>query len=574
MHTIETVLLVLMLGAVSGIVARYVRAVPLPLIQIALGAVLSWPQRGLHIQFDPNIFLLLFIPPLLFADGWRIPKREFFALSKPILMLAFGLVFFTVIGLGYFVHWLMPSIPLPVAFALAAVVSPTDAVAVSAITRNLGMPPKTMHILEGESLLNDASGLVALKFAVLATAVGALSWQTMAKEFVWMAAGGLAIGSLLGWVFAVIREAVSRRVGDLASTQLVLLLVLLPFAAYLAGEKAGASGILAAVAAGVATNFADLNRDAFVRERLQTESVWTMVESSFNGAIFLLLGIQLPSIIGDTLREADAAQSWTLLGYVAIISIALLVLRWLWISFGVHASLMKAHRHGKLEERPSQLLTLATTLAGIRGAVTLAAALSIPLYVKNHEPFPARELVIFIATGVILFTLIVGSIGLPLILRRLPKPAESETGREERLARMAACEAAVGSMAVTESEASRHSGEWLTMHQEAAGQITREYRARMDVLRDSANVPSTSAEDAQLVQHHKLQYVMELEMRLHCVRSERTALYRERHAHRINDESLRSLVAELDLNEITIRKRLHVAQLAAGMKPDAPADVP
>ena len=446
MHTIETVLLVLMLGAVSGIVARYVRAVPLPLIQIALGAVLSWPQRGLHIQFDPNIFLLLFIPPLLFADGWRIPKREFFALSKPILMLAFGLVFFTVIGLGYFVHWLMPSIPLPVAFALAAVVSPTDAVAVSAITRNLGMPPKTMHILEGESLLNDASGLVALKFAVLATAVGALSWQTMAKEFVWMAAGGLAIGSLLGWVFAVIREAVSRRVGDLASTQLVLLLVLLPFAAYLAGEKVGASGILAAVAAGVATNFADLNRDAFVRERLQTESVWTMVESSFNGAIFLLLGIQLPSIIGDTLREANAAQSWTLVGYVAIISIALLVLRWLWISFGVHASLMKAHRHGKLEERPSQLLTLATTLAGIRGAVTLAAALSIPLYVKNHEPFPARELVIFIATGVILFTLIVGSIGLPLILRRLPKPAESETGREERLARMAACEAAVGSM--------------------------------------------------------------------------------------------------------------------------------
>ncbi len=574
MHTIETVLLVLMLGAVSGIVARYVRAVPLPLIQIALGAVLSWPQRGLHIQFDPNIFLLLFIPPLLFADGWRIPKREFFALSKPILMLAFGLVFFTVIGLGYFVHWLMPSIPLPVAFALAAVVSPTDAVAVSAITRNLGMPPKTMHILEGESLLNDASGLVALKFAVLATAVGALSWQTMAKEFVWMAAGGLAIGSLLGWVFAVIREAVSRRVGDLASTQLVLLLVLLPFAAYLAGEKVGASGILAAVAAGVATNFADLNRDAFVRERLQTESVWTMVESSFNGAIFLLLGIQLPSIIGDTLREANAAQSWTLVGYVAIISIALLVLRWLWISFGVHASLMKAHRHGKLEERPSQLLTLATTLAGIRGAVTLAAALSIPLYVKNHEPFPARELVIFIATGVILFTLIVGSIGLPLILRRLPKPAESETGREERLARMAACEAAVGSMAVTEGEASQHSGEWLTMHQEAAGQITREYRSRMDVLRDSASVPSTSAEDAQLVQHHKLQYVMELEMRLHCVRSERTALYRERHAHRINDESLRSLVAELDLNEITIRKRLHVAQLAAGMKPDAPADVP
>ena len=574
MHTIEIVLLVLMLGAVSGILARYVRAIPLPLIQIALGAALSWPQRGLHIQFDPNIFLLLFIPPLLFADGWRIPKREFFALAKPILMLAFGLVVFTVIGLGYFVHWLIPSIPLPVAFALAAVVSPTDAVAVSAITRNLGMPPKTMHILEGESLLNDASGLVALKFAVLATAVGALSWQTMAKEFLWMAIGGLAIGTLLGGLFAVIREAVSRRVGDMASTQLVLLLVLLPFAAYLAGEKFGTSGILAAVAAGVTTNFADLNRDAFIRERLQTDAVWTIVESAFNGAIFLLLGIQLPSIIGEQLVDAQGVEAWTLLGHVAIISTVLLVLRWLWITFGVHASLMKAHRHGKLEERPSQLMTLATTLAGIRGAVTLAAALSIPLYVKNHEPFPARELVIFIATGVILFTLIVASVGLPLILRRLPKPAESETSREERLARISACEAALASLTVSEAEAHGHSPEWLAMHQEAAGQITREYRGRMEVLRERDPAAPSDVPEAVAMQKHKLQYVTELAMRLHCVRSERTTLYRERHAHRINDESLRSLVAELDLNEITLRKRLHVAQQAAGMKPDTPLDLP
>ena len=162
MHTVETVLLVLMLGALTGIAARYVRAIPLPLIQIALGALIAWPQDGLHIAFDPELFLLLFIPPLLFADGWRIPKREFFALAKPILLLAFGLVFITVFGLGYLIHWLIPSIPLTVAFALAAVVSPTDAVAVSAITRSLGMPDKTMHILEGESLLNDASGLVAL----------------------------------------------------------------------------------------------------------------------------------------------------------------------------------------------------------------------------------------------------------------------------------------------------------------------------------------------------------------------------------------------------------------------------
>ena len=183
MHTVETVLLVLMLGALTGITARYLSAIPLPLIQIGLGTLLAWPQQGLHIAFDPELFLLLFIPPLLFADGWRIPKREFFSLYKPILKLAFGLVLFTVLGLGYLIHWLIPEMPLTVAFALAAVVSPTDAVAVSAITRNLGMPPKTMHVLEGESLLNDASGLVALKFAIAATLTGLFSWNEAAKEF-------------------------------------------------------------------------------------------------------------------------------------------------------------------------------------------------------------------------------------------------------------------------------------------------------------------------------------------------------------------------------------------------------
>ncbi len=172
MHTVEIVLLVILLGALTGIVARYMRGIPLPLIQIALGALLSWPRQGLHIAFDPELFLALFIPPLLFADGWRIPKREFFALLAPILRLALGLVLFTVLGLGLLIHWLIPGIPLSVAFALAAVVSPTDAVAVAAITRNLGMPARTLHLLQGESLLNDASGLVALKFAVAATLTG------------------------------------------------------------------------------------------------------------------------------------------------------------------------------------------------------------------------------------------------------------------------------------------------------------------------------------------------------------------------------------------------------------------
>jgi monovalent cation/hydrogen antiporter len=570
MHTVETVLLVLMLGAVTGIAARYVRAVPLPLIQIAMGALIAWPQGGLHIAFDPELFLLLFIPPLLFADGWRIPKREFFALARPILLLAFGLVFFTVLGLGYVIHWMIPSMPLTVAFALAAVVSPTDAVAVSAITRNLGMPSKTMHMLEGESLLNDASGLVALKFAVAATmTTAAFSWEEAAKEFTWMAVGGLALGSLMGWGFSRGRDIVTRRVGDVAATQMVLLLVLLPFASYIVGEYIGVSGILSAVAAGIATNFADLDRSNFISERMQTEGTWSMVEAAFNGAIFLLLGLQLPSILGESLRGAGRYDAWMLLGYVTAISCALLLLRWIWLMLGVRAALHKAHHQGHIEARPSALLTLATTVAGIRGAVTLAAALSIPTHLTNGRLFPERNLLIFLATGTILFTLVLGSIVLPLLLRRMPPAEDTQALHEERLARTRASQAAIASLALSEEDTQRHGTQWLAQHQEVVGRITQEYRNRLQMLDETgiANSAEAQSDTPEAVHERRLRYVREMELRLHCIQVERETLYAERHAHRINDAMLRALVQELDMSEISLRKRLDLGRRAAGLPP-------
>ncbi len=569
MHTVETVLLVLMLGALTGIAARYVRAIPLPLIQIALGAALSWPQKGLHISFDPELFLLLFIPPLLFADGWRIPKREFFALYRPILKLALGLVLFTVIGLGYLIHWMIPEMPLTVAFALAAVISPTDAVAVSAITRNLGMPAQTMRVLEGESLLNDASGLVALKFAVAATLTGVFSWTAVTRDFLWIALGGIGAGALIGWGFAVARDTVTRRLGDVAATQMVLLLVLLPFAAYIVGERIGVSGILAAVAAGVMTNFADLSRSEFVAERMQTQGTWAMVESAFNGAVFLLLGLQLPSIIGVTLKEAGHLW-WVLAGYAVAISSALLVLRWIWLTLGVQGSLWRAHRDGKMAERPSHLLTLASTLAGIRGAVTLAGALSVPMLLNSGAPFPGRNLLVFLATGTILFTLAVGSIGLPLVLRRMPPSGEPASAREERHARLAACQAAIAGMVLSKEQAAAADPKWVAQYQESAGRLTQEYRKRIDLLEDAPApaTPEALAETAAVVRQRRRRYVVELELRLSSLHVEREALYAERHAHRINDESLRSLVAELDLQEVPLRQRLAIARHAAGV--DAP----
>jgi len=563
-NTVETVLVVLMLGAVTGIAARYLRAIPLPLIQIALGALISWPREGLHIAFDPELFLLLFIPPLLFSDGWRIPKREFFKLYKPILRLAFGLVLATVLGLGLLIHWMIPQMPLPVAFALAAVVSPTDAVAVSAITRNLGMPPKTMRILEGESMLNDASGLVALKFAVAATLTGLFSWTGVAREFAWVAVGGLCVGVGLGWGFAWLRDLVTRRLGDVAATQMVMLILLLPFAAYMLGERLGVSGILAAVAAGFATNYADLQRGDFIAERMQTAGAWAMIESAFNGAIFLLLGLQLPSIVAS--MASSSYTAWQLGGYVLAISAALLLLRWGWLQLAMQGSLLKAHLEGKLVQKPSGLLNLASTMAGIRGAVTLAGALSVPLVLSDgRTPFPARDLLVFLATGTIIVTLVVGSIGLPLILRRLPQAADPVEAREEREARAAACRAAIASLTLDPNRPEAADADWLTQYQETVGRLTQDYRRRIGLLGSEVEgaTPEARAESPEAQRQRSARYLMELELRLKCLHIERDTLYAERHAHRINDESLRSLVAELDLSEISLIKRLKVARKTA-----------
>jgi CPA1 family monovalent cation:H+ antiporter len=339
---------------------------------------------------------------------------------------------------------------------------------------------------------------------------------------------------------------------------MVLLLVLLPFAAYIVGEKIGVSGILAAVAAGIATNFADLERSSYISERLQTEGTWSMVEAAFNGAIFLLLGLQLPSIIGVPLHQAGH-DWWILVGYVAAISFALLLMRWIWLVLGVHGSLLRAHRQGKMSERPSPLLNLATTLAGIRGAVTLAGALSVPMLLNNGQPFPGRDMLVFLATGTILFTLVIGAVGLPIVLRHLPPHEESPTVREERLAREQACMAAMAKLTLSEEEMQRRDPEWVAMRQEVNGHLTQEYRNRIQLLDDGSGAAQSIEllrEAPEVVRQRKLRYVMEIETRIECIHAERDFYYAERQAHRINDESLRSLVSELDMQEIAMRKRL------------------
>src|SRR4051812_6479635 len=232
MEMIELTLALLLAVAAVGALANWV-PLPLPILLFTAGLALSYAPRFSDLRIEPEVFFLLFIPPLLFGDGWLIPKREFVNLLRPILLLAFGLVFLTVLAVGYFMHWLIPTLPLAAAFALGAVVSPTDAVAVSSITEKLKIPSRATYILNGESLINDASGLVAFRFAVAAVATGTFSGSEATVQFVLLSAGGFMVGLAVAWIIGMMRLAlVNFSVAD--PKVLTVISLLTPYAAYLA----------------------------------------------------------------------------------------------------------------------------------------------------------------------------------------------------------------------------------------------------------------------------------------------------------------------------------------------------
>jgi CPA1 family monovalent cation:H+ antiporter len=241
-------LLLIALTCGASLLARLVR-LPLPLLQIAVGVIAALPPFNLQVSLDPDTFLLLFLPLLLFGDGWRLPRRSLSEMRWSVLGHAIGLVILTTVAGGYALHWLIPTMPLSVAFAVAALVSPTDAVALSSITANVTVPTRMKHLFESEALLNDASGLVAMRFAIAATLSGGFSFFDAAGTFLMVGLGGLAVGCALTFIYSAIHRRFLVRAGD--ATLQTVLVGLLPFAVFGLAEKIGVSGILAAVAAGM-----------------------------------------------------------------------------------------------------------------------------------------------------------------------------------------------------------------------------------------------------------------------------------------------------------------------------------
>ncbi|AXB79689.1 Na+/H+ antiporter [Novosphingobium sp. P6W] len=538
METVSIVLFLLLAVVVSGAFARMLPfSIPTPLVQIVLGAAIGLSTSH-GVELDPELFLFLFLPPLLFLDGWRIPKDELLKDASTVVELALGLVLMTVVGMGFFIHWMIPAMPLAVAFALAAVVSPTDPIAVSAIAARVPIPKRMMHILEGESLLNDASGLVCLRFAVAAALTGTFSAGEAALNFAWVALGGLAIGVIVTIAATRAKAWVTKRWGEDTGSQ-ILVSLLIPFGSYLLAEHMHASGILAAVSAGVTMTFAEISRQALAVTRMRRNSVWDMVQFTLNGIIFVLLGEQLPSILAgakQTVALTGHAAPWWLGVYVLAIVAGLAALRFIWVWASLKFTILRKAKKGDGFQSPDWRLVAATSFAGVRGAITLAGVLTLPLVLNDGTPFPARDLAIFLAAGVIVVSLVLASVALPILLKGLTMPAEPAKQAEEDNARIATAEAAIQAIERHQHALAADKVD-ADIYAEAGGQVMNLYRERVEGLSGKQSAESRAGD--RLLR----------EFRLVGVKAERAAVLKLVRSRRIGSETAKKLTRELDLSE-------------------------
>ncbi|HEX5343259.1 MAG TPA: Na+/H+ antiporter [Duganella sp.] len=544
MDSIEVVLIMLLAVVASAYIRRLLpRAMPLPLVQIGLGALIA--AKSSHgVDLEPDLFFLVFLPPLLFLDGWRIPKSGLLRDKGTILELAFGLVVFTVIGAGFLIHWMIPAMPLPVAFALAAIVSPTDPIAVSSIAASSPIPKRLMHILEGESLLNDASGLVCFRFAVAAAMTGVFSIETAALTFVWLVVAGIAAGVGLTLLVTWAQRWLVRHFGEPPGSP-ILVNLLIPFGAYLVAERLHASGILAAVAAGITMSYVELSGHAHANTRIQRSAVWDTVQFALNGVMFVLLGEQLPDIFrlaGASLEESGHVNRWWLVAYAFAITGGLLALRMAWVWASLRLTIFKQKIRHQPRHKIKLRLLLTTTLAGARGTITLAGVLTLPMALPDGTPFPARALTIFLACSVILISLLVASLALPRLLAGVTFPAEPEEQQEEDLARRAAANAAISAIEKTQIELMESDAcVDPEVYPQAAARVIAFYEHKLKEV------------DPESEQAWRKTDYAEKELRLAALDAERRAVWDlARHDH-ISDEISRKLVREIDLMEARYR---------------------
>lgn len=524
LHAVEAViLLLLVLIAVFAVMARRMRA-PYPIVLVLAGLIISFFPRIPRIPLDPDVVFVIFLPPLLYASAWQMPWREFKRNVVTIGLLVFGLVGFTVWGVAEFSDRFITALDWKAGFLLGAVVSTTDAIAASSIAKKIGLPRRIVDILEGESLLNDATGLLALEIGIAIIARGEVpTLGSGLARLAYLVLGGIGIGLLIGVIVGWLEQFI-----DDGPIELVVSLVV-PYAAYLTAEHAKASGVLAVVACGIylSRKSASLFSPAV---RLQIVGAWDALTFILNGIVFVLIGLQLPYVLAGIHGRYGIG---TLVLYGVVFSVVLIALRMVWVFPSIRAAQFVERRwlgHTDTDLGPRELFVVGWT--GMRGVIALAAAISVPEMAANQQ-FMARNLIVFLTFCVILVTLVLQGLTLPVLIRALGLSGASGMNTEEKEARLRSLEAAVARL-----ESQRRQSEPELEH--VYDDLLHRYRHRLAAAGGDGG-------DCNGLGHET--YMQLRAISTDALQTERRTLIGLRDQGKIGDDTLRRLERELDLAE-------------------------
>ncbi|CUY00222.1 sodium:proton antiporter [Staphylococcus epidermidis] len=431
MEIFETLLIFVALVIVSSFVHTFIPKVPLAFIQIFLGMILYLTPIPVEFNFDSELFMVTLIAPLLFVEGVNVSRVHLRKYIKPVMMMALGLVITTVIGVGLFIHWIWPELPIGAAFAIAAILCPTDAVAVQAITKGKVLPKGSMTILEGESLLNDAAGIISFKIAVGVLITGTFSIFDAIQQFLIASIGGAIVGLLIGMALVRFRLTLMRR-GIENINMFTFIQLLTPFVTYLIAELFHASGIIAAVVAGLVHGF-ERDRIAQTRTQLQMSynHTWSILGYVLNGFVFSILGFLVPEVIVKIIKT-EPHNLLFLIVITLLVALAVYLFRFVWVyvlypyfylSVSPFQKMISKNDEDKVtESKPKRsLYALIMTLCGVHGTISLAIALTLPYLLANHETFAYRNDLLFIASGMVILSLIIAQVILPLVTPDSPE---------------------------------------------------------------------------------------------------------------------------------------------------------
>ncbi|KAB7671784.1 Na+/H+ antiporter [Bacillus sp. B1-b2] len=532
MDLLITIILLLACLLLSNIISHYIPSIPTALTQIAFGVgmALLFTELEFEVKLEAEWFLLLFVAPLLYNDGRHFPRKELWKMRGSILGNAIVLVLLTTIIGGYFINWLIPSIPIAAAFALAAILSPTDPVAVNGIAKRIHIPHGVLNLVRGESLINDASGLVAFNYAVAAVVTGYFAVYEAIADFAYKFLVGALIGLLLSLMITWIRF-ILRKQGINDVTFHSLLQILTPFIIFLVAEELlHASGVIAVVVGGVVYSLVNERAETMLaEEQVLTENIWSIVIFILNGIVFLLLGLNIPSSVSKTIED-PAISNWLIIGYVLAIGIVILGIRFLWSYFFSHYEYWK--KKTAVIDKPTIQHTLLVSLTGVRGAVTMAGVLSIPYITNTGAAFPERSLILFIAAGVILFTLIAATIFLPMLSPNTNEAEEDVLAGVKKKLMLFAIDKLYGEMNEENSF--------------AAYELIDEYKSRIR----HASQNNNSKEEALI--REKV-----MEIRVLALKHERKLIQKLYDDHEIEEEMYKIFTGALDYREEALSSNFH-----------------